>query len=82
MLRHLPRLNFPQAILLACLLISQAGIASTDPELRRLLHAAIHEDNGFADRFDAEVWLLDMSRRLQKFVPEPRTRIDMLKQIH
>jgi soluble lytic murein transglycosylase-like protein len=56
--------------------------ASTDPELRQLLKEAIDSDSGFADRFDAQVWLLDMSGRLETFVPDHKTRIDMLKLIH
>ena len=56
--------------------------ASTDPELSKLLKEAIESDAGFEDRFDAQVWLLDMSRRLETFVQNPETRINMLKQIH
>ncbi len=56
--------------------------SSTDPELRQLLKQAIDSDPGFRDRFDAEVWLLDMSHRLEKFVADPATRIEMLKLIH
>ena len=56
--------------------------ASTDPQLRQLLKEAIESDAGFEDRFDAEVWLLDMSRRLEKFVKEPKSRIELLKLIH
>jgi soluble lytic murein transglycosylase-like protein len=56
--------------------------ASNDPELRRLLKEAIESDPGFVDRFEAQVWLLDMSRRLEKFVRNPETRMQMLKQIH
>ena len=56
--------------------------ATTNPELRQLLKEAIESDHGFVDRFDAQVWLLDMSNRLEVFVPDLRTRIDMLKLIH
>jgi soluble lytic murein transglycosylase-like protein len=56
--------------------------ASTDPELRRLLKEAVESDYGFEDRFDAQVWLLDMSNRLAKFVEDPQNRIDLLKQVH
>ena len=56
--------------------------ASTDPELRKLLQEAIESDAGFEDRFDAQVWLLDMSRRLETFVQDPEMRIGMLKLIH
>jgi soluble lytic murein transglycosylase-like protein len=68
-------------ILMALTVLSNAH-ATADPELRRLLKAAIASDVGFEDRFDAEVWLLDMSQRLEKFVPDPKTRIKMLKQVH
>ena len=56
--------------------------ASADPELRKLLKEAIESDSGFEDRFEAQVWLLDMSRRLEAFVADPRTRIEMLKLVH
>ncbi|MDH3630837.1 MAG: lytic transglycosylase domain-containing protein [Gammaproteobacteria bacterium] len=56
--------------------------ASTDPQLRQLLKEAIESDAGFEDRFDAEVWLLDMSRRMEKFIEEPKSRIELLKLIH
>ena len=59
-----------------------AATASTDPELRRLLKQAIESDHGFEDRFEAEVWLLDMSRRLEKFVADVETRVEMLKLVH
>jgi soluble lytic murein transglycosylase-like protein len=58
------------------------AFASTDPELRRLLLEAIEADYGFEDRFDAQVWLLDMSNRLEPFVENPRARLDLLKQVH
>jgi soluble lytic murein transglycosylase-like protein len=53
-----------------------------DPVLRNLLKDAVESDYGFADRFDAQVWLLDMSQRLEKFVDSPKMRIDILKQVH
>ena len=67
-------------------LIALAGPAGAtdgaDPELRRLLRAAIQADLGFVDKFDAQVWLLDMSRRLQSFVPDAARRIEILKRVH
>jgi soluble lytic murein transglycosylase-like protein len=56
--------------------------ASTDPELRRLLKEAVEADYGFEDRFDAQVWLLDMSNRLQPFVEDPKDRLELLRQVH
>jgi len=67
------------------LLISQANAATTqkpDEELRQLLIAAIADADSFEDRFDAEVWLKDMSTRLQHIVKNPAKRITLLKQIH
>ncbi len=59
-----------------------AGNTEFDPKLRLLLQEAIESDYGFEDRYAAEVWLLDMSNRLKKFVASPSSRIDMLKQVH
>ena len=48
----------------------------TDPqeraELRTFLEQAINNAESFEDRYDAEVWLVDMSSRLARFVDDPR----------
>ena len=62
--------------------VASPASASADPVLSRLLQEAIESDSGFEDRFDAQVWLLDMSRRLEKFVKNPQSRIELLKQVH
>ncbi len=59
-----------------------ASNQSIDPKLRQLLTAAINSSESFEDRFHAEVWLMDMSSRLKKFVKDEKTRLTMLKQIH
>jgi soluble lytic murein transglycosylase-like protein len=53
-----------------------------DPELREALRAAASESPSFTDRFDAEVWLTDMSRRLERQVQDPDERIEMLRLVH
>jgi soluble lytic murein transglycosylase-like protein len=53
-----------------------------DPELRTILIAAIADSDSFADRFDAEVWLTDMSRRLSRQVPDAEERLHILKAVH
>ena len=53
-----------------------------DAELKHLLKEAIEDSSGFADRFDAEVWLLDMSTRMTKQVPDPQERLEILKNVH
>ena len=58
-------------LLCLSLAIAQATGAVTerpDPVLRDLLIEAVNEAESFEDRFDAEVWLTDMSTRLQKQV--------------
>ncbi|HEY8522034.1 MAG TPA: lytic transglycosylase domain-containing protein [Gammaproteobacteria bacterium] len=53
-----------------------------DPRLREILLEVIAEADSFADRFDAEVWLTDMSRRLQRQVPDPEERLKILTTVH
>ena len=53
-----------------------------DPELREALRAAAGDTASFTDRFDAEVWLTDMSRRLARQVKDPEQRIKILKLVH
>ncbi|MCU7938654.1 MAG: lytic transglycosylase domain-containing protein [gamma proteobacterium symbiont of Bathyaustriella thionipta] len=53
-----------------------------DAKLKDLLIAAIEDTSGFTDRFDAEVWLLDMSTRMKKQVPNPQERLEILKHVH
>ena len=53
-----------------------------DPALRDLLSEAVNSSESFVDRFDAEVWLLDMSNRLKVFVKDEALRLSMLKNIH
>jgi soluble lytic murein transglycosylase-like protein len=53
-----------------------------DPELREILLGAIKDADSFEDRYDAEVWLTDMSRRLARQVPDPNERLLILKTVH
>ena len=71
--------------LLAILLLAgtlTAAAAEPDPELREVLRAAASESPSFTDRFDAEVWLTDMSRRLESQVRDPEERIELLTLVH
>ena len=72
-------------LLIACLLAGPSLAADNghvDPALRQLLQQAINDGDSFEDRFDAEVWLVDMSHRLEARVPDPQRRLSLLKQIH
>ena len=64
--------------------VAGAGWAETapDPELRAILAQAVTTADSFDDRFEAEVWLLDMSQRLAERVPDPTERVELLKLIH
>jgi soluble lytic murein transglycosylase-like protein len=53
-----------------------------DPELREILRAAASEADSFDDRFHAEVWLTDMSSRLQRQVRNPDERLEILTRVH
>jgi soluble lytic murein transglycosylase-like protein len=53
-----------------------------DPELREVLREAATDADSFEDRFDAEVWLTDMSARLQHQVGDPDERIKILTRVH
>jgi soluble lytic murein transglycosylase-like protein len=51
-------------------------------DLRAFLEDTIVGANSFADRFDAEVWLVDMSGRLRRYVKDPQERLELLRMIH
>jgi hypothetical protein len=57
--------------------------ASTpDPELKQRLLTAVSTNHGFKDKFDADVWLTDMSARLRRFIKDDKTRMNLLINIH
>ena len=66
--------------------MSHAGAAPApdpDPELLERLRAAAREPaSSFSDRFEAEVWLADMSTRLGNRVRDDDERIAILKGVH
>ena len=51
-------------------------------ELRSFLKSTINDASSFKDRFDAEVWLIDMSGRLKPFIKDPKQRLELLKAVH
>lgn len=63
-------------------LLAQPETAWEHVELRNFLRQTITEADSFNDRFDAEVWLTDMSGRLSSFIPDPRQRLKLLKMVH
>ncbi|MCB1615273.1 MAG: lytic transglycosylase domain-containing protein [Pseudomonadales bacterium] len=61
---------------------AQAAIAfheSIDPELLDSLREAVNNTNeDFMERYDAEVWMLAMSSRLERYVKNPDERMQIL----
>ena len=53
-----------------------------DPQLRALLMDAVSQADSFADHFDAQVWLLDMSTRLRRYIPDEEERLRFLRLVH
>jgi soluble lytic murein transglycosylase-like protein len=57
-----------------------------DPELRKLLLEAVSASDSFEHPFDAEVWLADMSDRLERYAPQALTdrkeRLSFLRLVH
>lgn len=67
---------------LALAQIEPADTEPVDPALVRALKHAVEDARSFADRFDAQVWLLDMSSRLEAIMPDPVERLQLLKVLH
>ena len=53
-----------------------------DSELRAALKRTVNESSSFEDRFDAEVWLVDMSSRMSRYIKDPNKRLNFLKKVH
>lgn len=68
------------AILLPFSLSCQAE--EIDPELKAKLMQAVAEADSFVDEFDAQVWLMQKSAVLERFVKDPDDRLFLLRHIH
>lgn len=70
----------------ACLLcacsVQAAPTEKPDDELRRRLLAAVQRADSFEHRYEAEVWLMDMSTRLKKILPDDAQRLELLRLVH
>ncbi|WP_430462348.1 lytic transglycosylase domain-containing protein [Thalassolituus sp. LLYu03] len=65
-----------------CLLPAFAQADPVDPDLRAALMSAVNSTDSFADEFDAQVWLVDMSGRLEKRMPDNKKRMEFLSLVH
>ena len=81
--KRLLRTLLPVVLLLAAAsTFAQEFDPAERAELRKFLESTIRGADSFADRYDAEVWLVDMSARLSRFVDDPEERLQLLRQIH
>ena len=53
-----------------------------DQELKQALAKAVADADSFDDEFEAQVWLVDMSTRLKRYVKDPEERLQMLRMVH
>jgi len=76
-------LSFCKLLLVSLIFNSYTASAEpVDPKLRQRLISAIEQSKSFEDRFHAEVWLLDMSTRLEIRVKNTESRLSLLRSIH
>mgnify|MGYP000669301207 FL=1 len=53
-----------------------------EPSLKEELANAIADADSFDDEFSAQVWLVDMSARLERYVKDPKERLTLLRMVH
>ncbi len=70
------------ALMLLLAIPTQASNTSPDPELRDMLKETVANSSSFHDRFDAEVWLMDMSTRVSRWLDSDRERLKILRLVH
>lgn len=83
-MQHRLRLGLLLAVFAAGAVCAQAADQgqALDPELRGALIEAVQSTDSFANRFDAEVWLVDMSTRMQPFITATDKRMQILRAVH
>jgi soluble lytic murein transglycosylase-like protein len=62
--------------------LALAKPTAVDPALKERLIVAASQASSFVDRFDAEVWLMDMSLRLKRQVADHDERLRILRLAH
>lgn len=69
-------------VFLATAIRAQGSGQAPDPALREALTEAAAADSALPGRFATEVWLLDMSGRLARFMPDSTERLAFLHAVH
>ncbi len=84
-MRFHQRVLIPAVLCVFCQISSAqqaADLTTISPALRSALKSTIAQATSFSDRFDAEVWLIDMSGRIEHLVSDKLERIQILKAAH
>ena len=76
------RFSFALFLMLCSSMVWAGPTGEPGEALKLAMINAINEKDGFVDRFDAEVWLLDMSTRLKPFMDDEKLRLKLLRTIH
>ncbi|HET9679212.1 MAG TPA: transglycosylase SLT domain-containing protein [Gammaproteobacteria bacterium] len=76
------QLVFVGLLLAAALPAWGDNAATPDPKLRQLLIEAVNDAPSFEDKFHAQVWLMMMSKRLERYIENPQQRLKLLKLVH
>ncbi|WP_018415425.1 lytic transglycosylase domain-containing protein [Teredinibacter turnerae] len=61
---------------------AHSAVREIDDELRAKLKATISQATSFSDRYEAEVWLVQKSTVLARFIDSPQERLRILKEVH
>lgn len=73
-------------IVFICLTANATATAATlerpSATMRKQILETIADIDSFEDRFDAEVWLIDMNQRLKHILPDSHKRLNILKLVH
>jgi len=70
-----------RALIFLWFLSLSSPVHAVDQELRALLKEAVADTASFPRRYDAEVWLVDMSGRLRRWVKDPVERTGILRNV-
>lgn len=78
---------YPTPLPIAAAAAAKASSSTPERQERAALRAflkrtVVLEQSGFADRFAAEVWLLDMSTRLRPLLADAEQRLELLRLVH
>ena len=80
------RLLAPALLGMTLALPAPAAPLEPDPELRQALLRAVNAADSFEHRYDAEVWLSDMSDRMARYapkaIPDADERLKFLQLVH